>query len=215
LRGLATIAETYGTGEVRLTVWQNLLIPHIESHYLAAVCQSILDLGLDFKASSFRAGLVACTGSAGCKYAGADTKANAMELSAFLESKFQIDQAINIHITGCHHSCAQHAIGDIGLLATKVEVASTDADADEDDTEMVDGYHILLGGRTGGDPMIGVKVFDSVSWSECPSRVAMIIEHYLRNRKLYESFEAFSRREDWLAFASPMQGEVALARVNS
>ncbi len=202
LRGLAEIADTYGTGEIRLTVWQNLLIPHIEESNLPDVCQAIGDLGLTVEASTFRAGLVACTGSAGCKFAGADTKANAMELSAYLESRFEIDSPINIHVTGCHHSCAQHAIGDIGLIATKVEVPSNDVDAEECDTEMVDGYHILLGGTTGEDPRIGSKVFESIAWDECPRVVASVIECYLANRNGSEPFDTFAKTFDWATWAA-------------
>lgn len=211
LRGLAKFADTHGTGEIRLTVWQNLIIPHIQESNLSSVCQSIIDLGLDFEASTFRAGLVACTGSAGCKFAGADTKANAMELAAILESQFHIDSPINIHVTGCHHSCAQHAIGDIGLIATKVEVPSSDVDAEDGETEMVDGYDILVGGRTGGEPMIGTKVFEKIRWSECPSRIAKIIDAYLNNRKQGDCFDEFSKDFDWQGWGSLALNDNALA----
>src|SRR5206468_7442342 len=84
------------------------------------VKQELLAAGLGWSASSIRGGLVACTGSAGCKYAAADTKKHAMQIAAYLESKLELDQPINIHLTGCHHSCAQHYIGDIGLIATRI-----------------------------------------------------------------------------------------------
>ena len=44
------------------------------------------------------------------------------ELDDLLQkARVTIDRPINIHLTGCHNSCAQHYIGDIGLEATKVE----------------------------------------------------------------------------------------------
>ena len=115
-RGLAEIANTYGNGEIRLTVWQNLLIPHVRDEDVPTVERELELLGLSCQASSFRAGLVACTGSAGCKFAASDTKRNAMQIAEALEGQFQLETPINIHLTGCHHSCAQHYIGDIGLL---------------------------------------------------------------------------------------------------
>ncbi len=186
-RSLAAIARRYGTGEVRLTVWQNLLITNIRNEDVASVQQAIEESGLDWRGSSFRAGLVACTGSAGCKYAGADTKKHATMLAEYLEERYELDQPINIHVTGCHHSCAQHAIGDIGLIATKVEVGE----------EMVEGYHILVGGRTGHDPKIGVKLFESIPFEQVPEKISSIIENYLEGRLPNQTFEDYSRNQNW------------------
>ena len=185
-RGLAKIASSFGSGSIRLTVWQNLIIPDIATQDMKAVQRAIEELDLDWRASSFRAGLVACTGSAGCKFAAADTKKHAMILAEYLEDRFDLDEPINIHFTGCHHSCAQHAIGDIGLIATKVEVGE----------EMVEGYHILVGGRTGIDFAIGKKLFESVVVSALPAAVESILDYYLKNKNERESFADFVQRCD-------------------
>jgi ferredoxin-nitrite reductase len=186
-RGLAKIARRFGTGEIRLTVWQNLLITNIEDADIADVKQAIEEIGLEWQASSIRAGLVACTGNAGCKFAASNTKKNAMMIAEYLEERYELDQPINIHLTGCHHSCAQHAIGDIGLIATKVEVGE----------EMVEGYHILVGGRTGLDAKIGVKLFESIPVDELNSRVGSIVERYLERRLPEQSFADFAKDHVW------------------
>ncbi len=121
MRGLAEISSQYGNGELRLTVWQNLIIPNLDISAQPYVSGALRKLDLDYRASAFRAGLVACTGNAGCKYAAANTKRDAMALANDLEQEFSLDQPLNIHFTGCHHSCAQHYIGDIGLIACQVE----------------------------------------------------------------------------------------------
>jgi ferredoxin-nitrite reductase len=200
-RGIAKLSSLYADGTIRLTVWQNLLIPNIPSENMDSVLEGIESLGLEWRGSSVRAGLIACTGSAGCKYAGADTKRNAMELAAYLDGRIELDQPINIHFTGCHHSCAQHAIGDIGLIGTKVEVGE----------EMVDGYHILLGGRTGVDNAIGVKTIEAVPDTRVPVVVESILEHYLKHRSTAESFADFSRRVGWNTFTAPELAESTLA----
>ena len=122
-----------------------------------------------------------------------------MILAHHLEERFSLDQPINIHLTGCHHSCAQHAIGDIGLIATKVEVTI------DEEEEMVEGYHILIGGRTGVDPKIGVKIFESVPFEEVPSRVASLIQYYLDNRTGIESFAEFAASIEWSELAANAQ----------
>ena len=186
-RGIARIASRYGSSTIRLTVWQNLIIPDVADGDEVAVQEAIEALGLGWCRSSIRAGLVACTGSAGCKFAGADTKKHSMILAEYLEERFDFDQPINIHVTGCHHSCAQHTIGDIGLIATKVEVGE----------DVVDGYHILVGGRTGLDAAIATSLFESVPFEEVPRTVETILEFYGRNRDVDECFADFARRCNW------------------
>lgn len=185
--GLADIADRYGNGELRLTVWQNVIVPHIDGCDLEEVKREIRRLGLGHDATAFRAGLVACTGSAGCKFAAADTKRHAMVIAESLEALLTVEQPINIHLTGCHHSCAQHYIGDIGLLACKVEQGDS----------MVDGYHIHVGGGWGRNRSIARLLFPSVIWEECPNVLAVLVGGYLAQREPEEEFAAFvSRKSD-------------------
>src|SRR5687768_18168615 len=105
MRGLAALAEHFGSGTIRLTVWQNLLISDISEEHAAEVKRRIEVLGLHWSATNVRASLVACTGSAGCKFAAADTKAHAMRIAAHLEDTgVELERPVNIHLTGCHHS---------------------------------------------------------------------------------------------------------------
>ena len=187
LRGVADIATRYGCGQVRLTVWQNFLIPNIRHSDIAAVQAELEALRLDWRASSFHAGLVACTGNAGCKFAGSDTKRHSLLIADYLKSRFQLDQPINIHVTGCHHSCAQHAIGDIGLMATKVPVGD----------DVVEGYHILVGGRTGTAARIGQVLFESVAFDDVLPKLAALIEIYVQHRTADASFAEFAAVHDW------------------
>lgn len=185
LRTLAEIADRYGNGELRLTVWQNLILPGIHRRDVEAVQQAIEVAGLEWQASPFRAGLVACTGKAGCKFAASHTKRHAMEIAGVLESRFELDQPINIHLTGCHHSCAQHYIGDLGLLACSVEQGD----------DMVEGYHVHLGGGWGASQAIGRRIFESVPMSEIPDLLSSIVAGYLQQRAPEETFADFSARQ--------------------
>jgi ferredoxin-nitrite reductase len=196
-RCLASIAQTYGNGELRCSVWQNLLIPHIADSDVESVKRELELCGVGYEASSFRAGLVACTGSAGCKFAAADTKKHAMLIAEALESQFQLEQPINIHLTGCHHSCAQHYIGDIGLLGCKVEQGD----------DMVDGYHVHVGGGWGERQGIARSLFESVAFDDVPALISSLIAGYLANRIQHESFSDFTKRhsnEQLQAFATEL-----------
>ena len=142
-RRCAKVAQDLGDGDIRLTVWQNLLISGVPADKVALAEAAIEALGLATKASAIRAGLVACTGNTGCRFAASDTKRHAEEIARWCEARVELDRPVNIHLTGCHHSCAQHYIGDIGLIACKVPIS--------EDGDTVEGYHILVGGGFGPD----------------------------------------------------------------
>src|SRR6478672_10787131 len=63
MRGLAKIAQDLGDGDIRLTVWQNLLISGVRDESVTLATAEIEKLGLAVTASHIRAGLVACTGN--------------------------------------------------------------------------------------------------------------------------------------------------------
>ena len=189
MRGLAKIAGDLGDGDIRLTVWQNLLISGVADDRLALASAAIDALGLAVTASHIRAGLVACTGNAGCKFAASDTKRHAAAIGDWCERRVPIETPLNIHLTGCHHSCAQHYISDIGLLAAKVPSGN------EDDT--VEGYHLYAGGGFGPDAGIGREVYRDLKAEDAPKTVEKLLRAYLANRaSADETFLAFSRRHD-------------------
>ncbi len=189
IRGLADIAREYGDGDIRLTVWQNLLISGVPSKKLKAAQAKIEALGLAVEANAIRSGLVACTGNTGCKFAASDTKRHAEEIARWCETRVALDTPVNIHLTGCHHSCAQHFVSEIGLLACKVQ---TDGDGDA-----VEGYHILVGGGFGPQAALGRELYRDVKADDAPQMVERILKAYLKNRAAREeSFIAFARRHE-------------------
>jgi ferredoxin-nitrite reductase len=187
MRGLGQIARAVGDGDVRLTVWQNLLISGVPDDAVARAEAAIAALGFTTKATSIRAGLVACTGNIGCRFAASDTKRHAEEIAAWCEARVSIDTPVNIHLTGCHHSCAQHYIGDIGLIACKVDTG--------DEGDQVEGYHILVGGGFGPDAALGREIFHDVKAGDAPRVVESLLNAYLAHRsEPAETFLAFTRR---------------------
>jgi ferredoxin-nitrite reductase len=185
MRGLAQIADRHGSGTIRLTVWQNLLISDIPADCIAAVKQEVEALGLHWSATSIRGGLIACTGNGGCRFAASDTKTHALAIAEHLESRLELDQPVNIHLTGCPNSCAQHFIGDIGLLGTQVEAGG----------DMVEGYHVYVGGGYGEEQGIGREVYRSVTAQEAPAVIERMLAAYLRHRSgPEESFLNFTKR---------------------
>src|SRR6516164_1195774 len=189
MRGLAKIARDLGDGDIRLTVWQNLLISGVSDGNVGLAVAAIEKTGLGVKASQIRAGLIACTGNAGCKFAASDTKRHAAAIGDWCEGRVEIDTPLNIHLTGCHHSCAQHYISDIGLIAAKVPTGEGD--------DTAEGYHLFAGGGFGPDADIGQEVYRDLKAEDAPRTVEKLLKAYLAHRtSKEESFLAFARRHD-------------------
>jgi ferredoxin-nitrite reductase len=104
MRRIADIAEHHGSGGVRLTPWQNLIIPDVTDGFVETVKRQLVRAGLHHEASNVLGGLVACTGSKGCKWSSTDTKGQAVALGEQLNRRLRLDQPVNIHLTGCPNS---------------------------------------------------------------------------------------------------------------
>ncbi len=183
MRGLAALADAHGSSELRLTVWQSLIIPNVADP--APLLDGIAALGLSHDASHLRGGLVACTGSAGCKFAASNTKKHAAEIAAWLDARITLPAPINIHLTGCHHSCAQHYVADIGLLGAKVERGD----------EEVEGYDVHVGGGAGPEQKIGRLIRPRVAADEVAPLLLNLLQAWLREAP-EQSFQVFTAARD-------------------
>lgn len=183
---IADLAANYGSGHIRLTPWQNLIIPDLPDAFVDTVQRQVVRIGLHHEASHIAGGLVACTGSTGCKWAATDTKGHGLALAQHLGKRVSLDQPINLHLTGCPNSCAQHYIGDIGLQGVKVDVGGSSRE----------GYHVVLGGGAGSESGIGRQVFSALPFSDLPRLLEHILSTYLTQRAAHESFAEFTRRHD-------------------
>ena len=181
MEAVAAIAERFGNGEIRLTVWQNLILPNIPTAHLEAAQLALLDAGLKFKAGRVLSGTVACTGNQGCKYAQTDTKTHAIALATLLDDRFALSQPINLHVTGCPNSCAQHYIGDIGLMGVKVGGE--------------EGYQVSLGGGCDQDQGLARELFPAVRFADLPPMMERILARFEAGRASEdETFLSFTRR---------------------
>jgi ferredoxin-nitrite reductase len=195
MRAVAEIADRFGSGEVRLTVWQNLLIPNVATEHLEAVKEALNEAGLDYTAGAVLRGTVACTGSHGCRFAASDTKTHAVALAHHLDTNFPLlDQPVNLHVTGCNNSCAQHYIGDLGLMGVKVGGE--------------EGYQVVIGGGSDHDQGIARELIAAIKFSELPAVMTQLFQAYSDKRTAAESFLNFTRRynlAELKAFCAPQE----------
>lgn len=180
MRALAEVAEEFGSAEIRLTVWQNLIIPNVASERVNLAVERLRASGLECTAGTILRGTVACTGNRGCRFAATDTKSHAIELATLLDAKFKIEQPVNLHVTGCPHSCAQHYVGDIGLMGTKVNGE--------------EGYQVVIGGGSDKDKGLARELVASVAFRNLPPLLENLFVAFEQRRRPNESFLEFNRR---------------------
>lgn len=182
MHAIASIADEYGSSEIRLTVWQNLIIPNISGEKLEAARQAIAMAGLKDSAGTFAAAAIACTGNQGCRFAATDTKSHAVQLAQHLDERFKINHPLNLHVTGCPHSCAQHYIGDIGLMGTKVGGE--------------EGYQVLIGGGSDDRQGLGRELISAIRFKDLIPAMDRLFDAYTKQRREHESFLDYTRRHD-------------------
>ena len=203
MRGLASLADRLGSGTLRLTVWENVIVPDVPEPRLGEAQAEIEALGLSCKASAIRGALVACTGRKGCRFSATDTKGHALALAAHLEQRLELDEPLSIHVTGCPHSCAQHRIADIGLLGAQVEVEGG----------LAEGYHVHVGGGAGPHEGLGREIARDVREPDLAPLLERLLRAWLERRRALESFHDFAARhavEELRALCAPtVRGEAA------
>lgn len=198
MRELGRIAMTYGSNDLRLTVWQNPLILGVPDAAVEKVTEELKAIGLGVDASSFAAGAVACTGKWACKLGLAYTKADAQSIVHHLQSKYRLDTPINIHLTGCPNSCAQHYIGDIGLVGTTAPGGG-------------EGYNIVLGGGSDSDQGLARPLCGPVPSDAIIDILDHVIGQYMTERAAGQTFLDYTRSFSDDALQDLMPGEFAIA----
>ncbi|MGW3959365.1 nitrite/sulfite reductase [Amycolatopsis sp. NPDC005003] len=193
LVAVAKAAERAGSGRVRLTPQQKLVVLDVPEAQVATLSAELAELGLDTKPSPWRRGVMACTGLEFCKLAIVETKARAQQLVADLEKSLAdiqdgLDTPVTVHLNGCPNSCARIQTADIGLKGQIV----TDADGNQ-----VEGFQVHLGGGLGLDAGFGRKLRGhKVTSGELTGYVERVVRNYVAGREPGERFPQWAARAE-------------------
>ncbi|MET8910724.1 nitrite/sulfite reductase [Micromonospora sp. NPDC004551] len=193
LARLADVAEAHGSGRVRLTPYQKLLVLDVAPERTDSLVAELRRIGLEARPSAWRRGTMACTGIEFCKLAIVETKRRGEELVARLEERLRdFDADISIHLNGCPNACARTQVADIGLKGQLVVGP---------DGRQVEGFQVHLGGGLGmaagqtagfGRKLRGLKT----TADELPEYVERLARRYLAGRSEGESFANWVIRVD-------------------
>ncbi|MEU2663261.1 nitrite/sulfite reductase [Micromonospora sp. DT46] len=193
LARLADVVEAHGSGRVRLTPYQKLLVLDVAPERTDSLMRELRGIGLEAQPSAWRRGTMACTGIEYCKLAIVETKARGEELVARLEERLRdFDADISIHLNGCPNACARTQVADIGLKGQLVVGP---------DGRQVEGFQVHLGGGLGmaegqtagfGRKLRGLKT----TAEELPAYVERLARRYLAGRETGETFANWVIRVD-------------------
>ncbi|WP_077797869.1 sulfite reductase SirA [Streptomyces sp. JHA26] len=187
LTKIADLAEAHGSGRVRTTVEQKMIILDVEEGRVDSLVESLEALDLSARPSTFRRGTMACTGIEFCKLAIVETKARGASLIDELERRLpDFDEPLTINLNGCPNACARIQTADIGLKGQLVL---------NDRGEQVEGYQVHLGGALGLQAGFGRKVRGlKVTAAELPDYVERVLKRYQAEREDGERFATWAAR---------------------
>ena len=189
LTRLADIAEEHGSGRVRTTPYQKLLVLDVEEDRVDSLVAALDTIGLSARPSNWRRSTMACTGIEFCKLAIVETKQRAADLIGELEARFpDLDIPITVNVNGCPNACARTQVADIGLKGQLV----LDADGNQ-----VEGYQVHLGGGLGLDPTFGRKLrAHKVTSTGLDDYITNVVTAFLDQRVDDEAFATWVARAD-------------------
>jgi sulfite reductase (ferredoxin) len=181
---VAELAEAYGSGRIRTTAEQKLLILDVPADRVSELVSALAAEDLPVQPSAFRRSAMACTGIEFCKLAIVETKHRARDLYTELDRRLPgFDTPISINVNGCPNSCARFQVADIGLKGSIVNGE--------------DGFQVHLGGSLGTDPAFGRKLRGlKVTTDGLADYVERLLRNYLADRADGEQFAAWARRAD-------------------
>lgn len=166
---LARLAEVYGTGELRLTVEQNVILPNVPDSRLEPLKLEPLLQEFSIAPGPLERTLVSCTGAQFCNFAMVETKQQGIELARALDQDVQLDRSVRMHWTGCPNSCGQPQVADIGLMGSKARKNG----------KVVPGVDLFTGGKVGKDAHLGKKTQTSIPVEDLRSHLRrMLVEDF-------------------------------------
>jgi sulfite reductase (ferredoxin) len=195
---VADLAARYGSGRVRTTTEQKMVILDVPEGNVAELTAALDRADLPASPSVFRRHTMACTGIEFCKLAIVETKARAGQVIAELERRLpDFTEPVTINVNGCPNSCARIQTADIGLKGSLVTAP---------DGTQTEGFQIHLGGSLGGgdgsSSGFGRKIRGlKTTADELPDYLERVLRRFQAGREPDETFATWASRaseEDFL-----------------
>lgn len=121
LAAVADVAGAYGRGEIRLTPWRGIVIPHVRASDAGHVLGALRGLGMVVDPMDPAAGVVACAGNTGCTSGLTDAQGDALALITKLRREPRSAGPLRtIHVSGCEKRCAMRRPADVTYVGVSL-----------------------------------------------------------------------------------------------
>lgn len=182
---VADLAERYSNGNLRTTINQNIVIRWIPESMIADLYEDLASRGLADPGAELVEDIIACPGTDTCGLGITSSKGLARALAEVFPAGHVPEdlQDVNVKISGCHNSCAQHHISTIGLHGVGKRLGE----------HVAPHYELHLGGSVNGTAKIGQMIV-KVPAKAVPAALRHLIDVYRRDRQPTEGLPAFIAR---------------------
>ncbi len=174
---IASLADRYSQGELRVTHEQNLVFADVEKRALPELWRELKALGLATANIGLIGNIIACPGGDFCSLANAVSIPVAQAIHDRFESldyQFDIGE-LDLNISGCINACGHHHVGHIGILGV--------------DKNGEEWYQVTIGGAQSlsvgakDTARIGKIIGPSFARADVPDVVEKLIHTYLNLRE--------------------------------
>jgi len=164
---LAYLAERYGSGHLRLTTDQNVILVNVPEARLSSLLSEHILRHFSPDPHPFLGGLVTCTGADYCKLSQIETKNIGLRLAEEMTRRFPEAPPVTMHWSGCSAGCGNHQAADIGFQGVKAQLNG----------EVTEAVSIFVGGRSGIDPKPGERIVELLPVSLLNEAVPSILKN--------------------------------------
>lgn len=176
MRAVASLADQYSFGEIRVSHEQNLILADVLEDKLYELWEKAKVQKLTTPNVGLLTDIICCPGGDFCSLANAKSIPIANSIQDLFDDMDYLHDIgeINLNISGCMNACGHHHVGHIGILGV-----------DKDGSEW---YQLTLGGNQGNFASIGKVIGPSFSEEELPGVIKKIISTFIKHRHLDEIF---------------------------
>jgi NAD(P)H-nitrite reductase large subunit len=163
LRRIADVSEKYNAKAVKITGASRIAIIGLEEEHIDQVWSELkLDKGaaVGLCVRSIRT----CPGNTFCRIGQQDALGIGMKLDGRYHGK-QLPGKFKMAVSGCHLSCAESWVRDIGLIGKK------------------DGWQVVIGVNVGAEPRIGQEIISDQDDDNVLKIIDKIVQYYQENAK--------------------------------
>lgn len=185
---IADLADKYGSGEIRLTPTQNIIIPNVSGENRNLLLKALIELGFQMNSSMVRWLSIGCASDFCGKTLYPHAKNIVKDVVDYLEECFGTEKLsglrLRLNVSGCPNDCGAGLVADVGLVGKQVRGGD----------KIEQAYDIYVGGSLGNSPSLGKIIAERIPAERVKFVVASFIANYLELRKPNEGISEFCRR---------------------